>query len=138
MDQNKPSNPVCKREATALNHRFKLWINVSAITAMILLVSCAGQPPKETISQAELAIQETSQTRAPQFAPLELRKARDHLYEAKQAMLRKDYAPARRLAEKAIVEAKLAEAKSEAENTQTTLAELRESLDALREEAESK
>jgi hypothetical protein len=116
----------------------RLTVAFTAIAVTLLLASCASEVPKEVVSQADLAVNKATQSRAPQLAPLDLRKARDHLDEAKLAIQDRQYDQARRLAEKAIAEAQLAEAKSEAENAQTTLAELRESLNALREEASTK
>ena len=139
MDYRKLSNPAFFREADHPARSSKRWAGMStAISMTLLLASCAGQPPKEAVSQAELAVNKATESRAPQLAPLELRMARDHLDKANLEVQSKNYDEARRMAEKAIAEAELAEAKSEAENTQQTLAELRESLDALREEATSK
>jgi hypothetical protein len=104
------------------------------IAALALLAACAGEPPKETMSQAELAVTQVASTNAAQLQPLEVRKARDHLDQAKMAQSDKDYKEARRLAEKAIVEAKLAEAKTDAQVTQNMLAELQQSIKAMREE----
>jgi hypothetical protein len=138
MIRKKTSIPASKIEAGKIDLASNHYVKASVVAASVLLVSCAGQPPKETVSQAELAVFEASQTNAPRLAPLDLRKAQDHLDQAKQAMQNKDYTQARRLAENAVAEATLAEAKSDAKNSQTTLAELRKSLDALREETGSK
>jgi hypothetical protein len=139
MDYRKLSNPAFFREAVLPMRLSNRWAGTSTAIAMtLLLASCAGQPPKEAVSQAELAVNKATESRAPQLAPLELRMARDHLDKANLEVQGKNYEEARRLAEKAIAEAQLAEAKSEAENTQQTLAELRESLDALREETSPK
>jgi len=50
-------------------------------------------------------------------------------------MHRKDYTQARRWAERALVNAQLAETKAEAEQTRRAAAELRQSIEALRREA---
>jgi len=111
------------------------WFSASAaIAATIILISCAGQPPKEELSKAELAVNKATESKATQIAPLELRKARDHLDQAKQAMQDKKYPEARRLAESAMVEAELAEAKSEAQSAQENVADLQQSLKTMREE----
>jgi len=51
-------------------------------------------------------------------------------------MRKKEYTQARRLAERALVNAQLAETKAEAEQTRRAAAELRASIEALRREAE--
>jgi hypothetical protein len=135
MERIKPTNATFFSEAVLSTRSFKRWAGISTAIAMtLLLASCAGQPPIETVSQAELAVKKATESSAPQLAPLELRMARDHLNKANLEIQDKNYDEARRMAEKAIAEAELAEAKSEAENAQQTLANLRESIDALREE----
>jgi hypothetical protein len=139
MNLRKPTNYIYETESKHAMQSFKrLVVASTAIAVTLLLTSCATEVPKEVVSQADLAVNKATQSRAPQLAPLDLRKSRDHLDEAKLAIQDRRYEQARRLAEKAIVEAQLAEAKSEAANEQATLAELRESLNALREEAATK
>jgi len=103
------------------------------------LSSCAGKPPAATVSQvsqAELAVQQASQSKAPEYASLELYTAREQFASAQEAMHKKEYTQARRWAERALVNAQLAEAKADAEQTRRTAAELRQSIEALRREAE--
>lgn len=139
MKLRKPTNILHETKSNRAVRSFRrLAVAPTAIAVTLLLVSCASEVPKEVVSQAELAVNKATQSRAPQLAPLDLRKSRDHLDEAKLAIQDRQYEQARRLAEKAIAEAQLAEAKSEAQSAQTTLSELRESLNALREEAENK
>jgi hypothetical protein len=139
MNLRKPTNYIYETESKHAMQSFKrLAVASTSIAAILLLASCASEVPKEVVSQADLAVNKATQSRAPQLAPLDLRKSRDHLDEAKLAIQDRQYEQARRLAEKAVVEAQLAEAKSEAANEQATLADLRESLNALREEAATK
>ena len=103
------------------------------------LSSCAGKPPAATVaqvSQAELAVQQASKSKASEYASLELYTAREQLAGAQAAMHRKDYTQARRWAERALVNAQLAETKAEAEQARRAAAELRQSIEALRREAE--
>ena len=103
------------------------------------LSSCAGKPPAATVSQvsqAELAVQQASQSKAPEYASLELYTAREQFASAQEAMHKKEYTQARRWAERALVNAQLAEAKADTEQTHRAAAELRQSLEALRREAE--
>ncbi|HEY7495274.1 MAG TPA: DUF4398 domain-containing protein, partial [Candidatus Tectomicrobia bacterium] len=76
------------------------------------LSSCAGKPPAATVaqvSQAELAVQQANNSKAPQYASLELHTAREQLAGAQEAMHQKEYTQARRWAERALVNAQLAE-----------------------------
>ena len=81
-------------------------------------------------------MKQADQSRAPEYASLELYTARGQLASAQQAMQRKDYAEARRLAERALVNAQLAETMAEAVQTRQAATELRHSVEALRREAD--
>jgi hypothetical protein len=83
-----------------------------------------------------LAIQDATKSKASQYAPLELRMARDKFDKAQRAMNNKEYIHARRLAEEALVDAELAEAKASSEDARRTANELQQSLETLRREAE--
>lgn len=100
------------------------------------LGACSSMPPPEgAMSQAELAVQEAGSSRAPELAATELNQARTKLDAAKRAMDAERYLEARRLAEKALVDAQLAEARAEAEADKRTAQELRKSIEALQQEA---
>jgi hypothetical protein len=109
------------------------------LCGVVGLSGCAGKPPAATLarlSQAELAVKQADQSKAPEYARLELYTAREQLASAQQAMQRKDYAEARRMAERALVNAQLAETMGEAAQTRQAATELRHSIDALRREAD--
>lgn len=114
------------------------WGSACIVGSMALLSGCsAGRPPTAELSQAELAIQEASrQTKAPEYAPLELTTAREQLASAQRAMSEKEYEQARRLAERALANAQLAEAKADAEQSRRAAQELQKSIQALGREAE--
>jgi hypothetical protein len=134
MDSKHISSFIARDQTGMVTHI--RWIFVlPAIALVLLLISCAGTPPKEAVSQAELAVNKVGGTNATQIAPLDLRKAQDHLEQAKQAMQKKDYTQARRLAENALVEAELAATKTQAQETQARAAELQQNIKDLREEA---
>ena len=67
-------------------------------------------------------------------APVELQAARDKLSRAERAMADKDYDQARRLAEQAQADARLAEAKAQATRSERAVNELQDSVRALNEE----
>jgi hypothetical protein len=98
-------------------------------------VACASvPPPTDTIRAAEQAIDEATRADAEPHARLELHMAREHLEEARDLVDAERYDPARRLAEKALVEAQLAEAKANSARAQRNAEELREHITTLRRE----
>jgi chromosome segregation ATPase len=117
----------------------KAAIQLLLLCGAMGLSSCAGKPPAATVSQvsqAELAVQQASKSKAPEYASVELYTAQEQLADAQEALRKKEYTQARRWAERALVNAQLAETKAESEQTRRTAAELRQSIEALRREAE--
>jgi len=112
------------------------WMSVLLIGGVLGIVGCAGKPPLETLSKAELAVQEADKRTASQYAPLELQTAREQLDKAKKAINDEEYDEARRLADQALVNAQLAEAKAGAEKARQAAAELQKSIQTLRAELE--
>ena len=111
------------------------WIG--APLALTVLAGCSTiGPPKDSLAAADLAVQQANKSKAPQYSPLELRMAMDKLDEAKRAMAKEEYIKARRLAEEALVDAQLAEAKAASEDARRTASDVRQSLETLRREAE--
>ena len=110
---------------------------VIAISGTIGVVGCSSvQPPTATVSQAQLAIRQADQSKASQYAPLELRKAQEKFAQAEKAMRNEDYLKARRLAEEALVDARLAESKANSEMARRNAAELQKTIESLRAEAQ--
>jgi hypothetical protein len=112
-----------------------LGVAFASLLAVATGCSTVG-PPKAEIAAADLAIQDATKSKASQYAPLELRMARDKFDKAQRAMNNKEYIHARRLAEEALVDAELAEAKASSEDARRTANELQQSLETLRREAE--
>jgi hypothetical protein len=104
---------------------------------LLALSGCSMKSmPAVVISQAEVAVWEASESRAPQYAPLELRLAREKLEGAKQALKVENFDLARRLGEQALVDAKLAKAKADSQFARQNADELQKTIEALRIEAE--
>ena len=81
-----------------------------ALAAGIALAACSTPSPEPAISKAELALQRAEQSQARRYAPQELAEARDELTDARRLYReRSDWVKARRQAEKAEVDAQLAE-----------------------------
>jgi hypothetical protein len=114
-----------------------LSLGVPFVLAALSFAGCSTvSPPKDSVAAADLAVKEANKSKAPQYSPLELRKAMDKLDEANRAMTKKEYIQARRLAEEALVDAQLAEAKAASEDARRTASDVRQSLETLRREAE--
>jgi hypothetical protein len=113
------------------------WIGVLLVCGALGVSACSSaRPPLESLSTAELAVRRADDRKTAQYAPLELRIAREKLDSAKQAMDAQDYDRARRLAEQALVDAQLAEVKASSESAHQAAQQIRRSIEALRREAE--
>jgi len=69
------------------------------------------------------------------YAPVELRLAREELDNARTALSLREYERARRLADKALIDARLAEARAATESVRQAAYDLRLSIESLRDEA---
>jgi hypothetical protein len=107
---------------------------------LLALAGCAPatQPPASQMALAQDAVEKASAASAYEYAPVELKAARDKIDQAKTAMQSKDYASSQRLLEQAEVDARLAEARSNAAKAQRAVEELQKSIDLLREEIQRK
>jgi hypothetical protein len=98
--------------------------------------ACApAQPPTMALSQAEAAVEQARESKASLYAPTELRLARENLDSARLALNAGEYERARRLAEQALADARIAEARAETENLRQTARDLRLTITTLRDEA---
>jgi hypothetical protein len=102
--------------------------------ALPVLVSCTTTPPPVDQLAAARASAGQAQAAAEADAPLELAQAQTKLARAEDAMQRGDYEEARRLAEQAEVDAKLASVLAQDVRAQRDAAEVDRSIDALRDE----
>ena len=97
--------------------------------------ACASDPaPEAEVAAAQVAVDEAEEANAPAQAsgPYEL--ARDKLERARDAMEDGENPEARRLAEQALADAQLAEAQARSTVAQQNAAELRASIETLRDE----
>jgi uncharacterized protein DUF4398 len=96
----------------------------------------ARRPPTAQLSTAEVEVRQADDAQASQYAPLELRLAREKLDRARTAMHDEDYDRARRLADEAYADAQLADAKARSAKAQKNAEEARKSIEELKGEAE--
>lgn len=107
------------------------------MVSVFLMVGCAAKvAPIEEISNAQMAVKEAEESNAAVYAPLELKFATDKLGKARTALQEEKYDDALQLANEALLDAKLAEAKSRSEEARKTTQELRDSIETLRREIE--
>jgi hypothetical protein len=107
--------------------------NPLVVVVVLGVVNCAFvSPPTEQMAVSRTAVEDAQRADAIEYAPVELRDAQAKLSKATEAMARDDNARARRLAEEAEVDARLAENKARTANARATAAELQEGLRLLR------
>jgi hypothetical protein len=130
---------------TRKNSRFQLpqlsrsgVVYALLVGGVMLMAGCAGTPPTEQIAVTKAAVAHASNAGTTQFAPVELQSAKDKLARAEQAMEKKDYALASRLADESLADARLAEAKSESAQAQKAAKDTQDASRVLREEINRK
>lgn len=101
-----------------------------------LLAGCANNPkaPTAQLAVSQEAVAGARKAEALQYAPVALNSAQQKLNDAQVAMQREDYDSARRLAEQAEVDAKVAETQSRSQKAQLAANELQESIRVLKNE----
>ncbi len=102
---------------------------------IVFVGACATtNPPTQQLTETETVIRQADQIGASDYAPLEIRQARQKLVRARAAYNREDYGEAARLAEQAKVDAELAQIKTLSGKAQLAVQELRESIRLLQVE----
>src|SRR5450755_3799213 len=103
--------PTKGRETDMRMEILKLTRGAAAIAATIVaLAACTSNPvADEKIAVAKASVQRAEVSGAPEYAPVELATARDELARAQQKNADRDLQPATMLAEKANIDAQLAE-----------------------------
>jgi hypothetical protein len=99
--------------------------------AMAAFLACAGPSPRPAIADAERAVQLAEEAQARRYAASEMGEALKELRGAREmAQSSSNWIEARRLAEKAYVDAQLAVETAQTEQLRVSLAELRRSIQA--------
>ncbi len=101
-----------------------------------VLTGCAGNPPTEQFAVANAVISSAESAGAQQYANTELQMARDKLQRAQALVGEKEYDEARRLAEQAQWDARLAERKAQAAKAEKADADAREAIEDIRKEGQ--
>jgi hypothetical protein len=104
----------------------------TAVATLIALTGCANAPiPSEQFAISQAAIDSANTAGASEYAPLEIKSARDKLAAAHSAVENKEYPAAAALAEEASVDAKLAETKAESEKAKKSVSDIQDNLRTL-------
>lgn len=116
--------------------RMVAGLEVFVGTAVVLSLTACGSPPppRAELEVAQTSVQEARQADAPEHAPGPFVLAEDKLKRAQDAFEKGDYTSARRLAEESAVDAKFAEAATYSAIADARVAELKKSIQILREE----
>lgn len=104
-----------------------------------LIVGCASTPaPTAQLAVSRAAVMNASNADTAQYAPVELRSAREKLIRAEQAMDAHNYELADQLATESAVDARLAESKTQAAKAQKAAQDSQEATGVLRDEINRK
>lgn len=118
-------------------HRRFVFASCAGLVGVTLLAlaGCASAPiPTEQLAVSKTQIDSANTAGGTEFAPLELKMAREKLDAANKAVADKDYDKAARLASEAQVDAKLAETKALSAKAQKAVAETQEHLRTMLQE----
>jgi hypothetical protein len=107
------------------------------IAIALSVAGCASTPiPNEQLAVAKASVQRAEQNGAPEFAPVEMSTARQELASAEKASADGQAQPARQWAEKANVDAQLAEATAQQRRAHKAATEFDASMATLRQETQ--
>jgi hypothetical protein len=115
---------------------FSVKMVLIGMLSSVFFLACSANtvPIQKDISNAEMIITRAQTGDVDEYAPLELRLAKEKLQEAKSAFDREEYKSAQYLAREALLTANLAQEKARTEKTRKIVQELRESIDTLNKE----
>lgn len=106
-----------------------------ALVAALWQAGCASYPPpREQLAVATAAVDSAARAGAAELAPADLSTARDKLARANASMIERKHERAHMLAEAALVDARLAEAKSRHATAAKAALALRDGNRVLRQE----
>ncbi|TDF78302.1 DUF4398 domain-containing protein [Pseudomonas sp. H9] len=119
---------------TSSSHLRGLKLTVLALGSGLVLAGCAGNPPSEQYAVSQSAVNSAVSAGGTEFAAVEMKAAQDKLKQAEIAMHDKHYADAKRLAEQAEWDARVAERKAQAAKAEKALQDAHQGVQDLREE----
>lgn len=106
-----------------------------ALGSTLVLAGCAGNPPTEQYAVTQSAVNSAVSAGGTEFAAVEMKAAQDKFKQAEIAMHDKKYDEARRLAEQAEWDARVAERKAQAAKAEKAVQDARQGVEDLRDES---
>lgn len=105
-----------------------------AVGSALILAGCAGTPPSEQLAVTKSAVNEAVSSGGTEFAAVETRSAQEKLKQAEQKVYEKKFEEAKRLAEQAEWDARLAVRKTQAAKAEKALKDAQQGIEELRQE----
>jgi hypothetical protein len=119
--------------------QWRAAIAATGCATALAFAGCASlPPPTEQIAVSKSAISNAAAAGGAEYAPVEMRSARDKMEGADRAMVKEDYVVARNLAEEAQSDARLAEKKAQSAKAEKAALVTQEDNRVLREEMNRK
>lgn len=115
-------------------HVHGLKLAALALGSSLVLAGCAGNPPSEQYAVTQSAVNSAVSAGGTEFAAVEMKAAQDKFKQAEIAMHDKQYDEAKRLAEQAEWDARLAERKAQAAKAEKAVQEARQGAQDVRQE----
>lgn len=115
--------------------RFHLPKLAAVALGGLLLVGCAGNPPTEQFAVTESAVRSAVSAGGTEYAAVEMRAAQEKWKQAEMAMQKENYDEARKLAEQAEWDARVAERKAQAAKAQKAVEDAQQGIQELRDES---
>ena len=115
----------------------KTLLRLSVVAVLAASVSACGSKAPRPVSEMALAnsaLKNAETSGAREYAPIELRVAREKKAAADAAMAKKDYSKARLLTSQAQVDSELARAAADAEKSRLALKEAQDNIQMIRQE----
>ena len=114
------------------------WFSVLCGAAVLLTVGCTSlkTPATADVAVSKEAVDNAAGAGGSEYAPVEMKAARDKMALANKAMAGKNYKLARDLASQAQADAKLAQSKANSANAQAAADALQDDIRVMREELE--
>lgn len=114
----------------------KPWLTALCSVAVLTVAACGSMetPATADVAVSKAAVDNAAGAGAAEFAPVEMRSAREKLARANKAMTDKNYELASEMANQASVDAKLAQSKAGSAKAQAAAAALQDDIRIMRAE----
>ncbi|OEC37386.1 protein of unknown function [Pseudomonas cuatrocienegasensis] len=131
METNSMKTQASTRASTPMRN---LKLAALLIGSSVILAGCAGNPPTEQFAVTQSAVNNAVSAGATEYAAVEMQSARDKLKQAELAMHDEDYEKAKRLAEQAEWDARVAARKAQAAKAERAVQDANQGIEELRQE----